>query len=557
MAEAAVAAPNVHPDNGAGVGIHGAAQQGATAMGGPDAAHALIAFGVGGGGAGHGAGPSPVAGEGGGDLPDPEGDLQPPAGGADEAHEGAEHGDPHADPDATQGGELADSEEEDAGGGAIDSGIASVATSCGCLAAVTDALPSMCEAAGDVPVLTTALLGSQVVTLGHEVTSLKAGYGVVRVRAVAAYVEKLFATSQPPSAHKDGLISALLAVLDVLHPEPAAAPPPAVARAGGAVPVSAGRDDSPDTGFISKICAYMEHREDRKTSSKECSAKDMRELGNLIAPFLGSAAKGSADLASLSQTKTILNEIGTHDRFPCEQSCQPDKIIRFGGDASLTAPKAEKGKELVAEETTCARVLRVRFRTFCITVGAGFLRQPDTPFEKMSAAASAALNMHEALAESEHLVSHKQVEAAIGNCMQAARRARNGDDRRRRGFATACDLGAQAIHEANTLASTFQAMGVSTATPSAAPAAGSSGAGDDKPITMRQLKQALAGKGAGGKAGKGGKANQSAGKKREVELPDKTKKHFERKQGGNPDCPVMCTHNHPKHAYCHLNHSQK
>ena len=502
------------------------------------------------------AGPE-AAGEGGDDPPDPGDIPRPPAGGTVVAREDAGEGEPPADPARGQPDEEADSDDDDTGGSAIDSGIARVAAGCGCLAAITDALPSMCEAAGYVPILTAPLLGSQVVTLGHEVTSLKTGCGVVRVRAVAAYVEKLFATSQPPTAQKDGLIGALLAVLDVLHPEPAVAPPAAVARSGGAVPVSAGRDDSPDTGFISKLCAYMEHREDRKTSSKECSAKDMRELGLLIAPFLGSAAKGSADLASVSQTKTILNEIGTYGRFPSEQSCQPDKIIRFGGDASLAAPKAEKGKELMADETTCARVLRGRFRTFCITVGAGFLRQPDTPTETMSDAASSALNMHEALAEAEYLVSHKQVETAINNCLHAARRAQNGDDRRRRGFVVACERGAQAIHEANTLASTFQAMGVTTAAPTAAPAAGPSGAGDDKPITMKQLKQALSGKGAGCKGGKGLAGKGGRVKKLEVELPDKSKKYFERKQGGNPDCPVMCTHSHPKHAFCHLNHSQK
>ena len=87
MAEAEAAARNGPPDNGAGVGIHGAAQQGAAAMGGTAAANALIAFGAGGGVAGHGAGPAPVAGEGGGDPADPAGDLQPPAGGAEDAHE--------------------------------------------------------------------------------------------------------------------------------------------------------------------------------------------------------------------------------------------------------------------------------------------------------------------------------------------------------------------------------------------------------------------------------------------------------------------------------------
>lgn len=556
MAEDAAFEMIAPQDTGAGVGIGAAGQQGDAAAGGEAAAHALVAFGIEGGEAGNGVAPPQAAVDGGGDPPDQGDGPQPPADGASEAREDDGQGEQNANPACGQPEEVADSDDDDNGGSAIDGGIARVATDCGCLAAITDALPSMCEAAGFVPILTTPLLGAQVVILGNEVTSLKAGCGVVRVRAVAAYVDKLFATSQPPTAHKDGLIGALLAVLDVLHPEPAAAPPAAVVRAGGAVPMSAGRDESPDTGFITKICAYMEHREDRKTSSKECSATDMRELGSLIAPFLGSASKGSADLASVSQTKTILNEIGKYGRFPSEQSCQPDKIIRFGGDASLAAPKAEKGKELMADETTCSRVLRGRFRTFCITVGAVFLRQPDTPIEAMSDAASAALNMHEALAEAEHLVSHKQVETAINNCLHAARRAQNGDDRRRRGFAIACERGAQAIHEANTLASTFQAMGVATAAPSAAPTAGPSGTGDDKPITMKQLKQALSGKGAGGKGGKGaGKGGRD--KKREVELPDKSKKYFERKQGGNPDCPVMCTNSHPKHAYCHLNHSQK
>ena len=217
MAEDAAFEMIAPQDTGAGVGIGAAGQQGDAAAGGEAAAHALVAFGIGGGEAGNGVAPPQAAVDGGGDPPDQGDGPQPPADGAAEAREDDGQGEQNANPACGQPEEVADSDDDDTGGSAIDGGIARVATDCGCLAAITDALPSMCEAAGFVPILTTPLLGSQVVILGNEVTSLKAGCGVVRVRAVAAYVDKLFATSQPPTAHKDGLIGALLAVLDVLH----------------------------------------------------------------------------------------------------------------------------------------------------------------------------------------------------------------------------------------------------------------------------------------------------------------------------------------------------
>ena len=201
----------------------------------------------------------------------------------------------------------------------------------------------MCELAGDVPCITAPLFGNHMVVLGAELTSLQLATGVGRVLAVSTYVDKLLATSEPPTLRKDGLVCAFLAVLGVLLPEPSAARPPAATRAGGAVPATACRDGSPDTAFITKLSAFMTYREDHKTSSKECSAQDMLELGGLIAPFVGSASKGAADLASTSQTKAILKEIGQRGCFPSDQSCQPEKIVRYGGDSHLSAPKAEKG----------------------------------------------------------------------------------------------------------------------------------------------------------------------------------------------------------------------
>ena len=550
-----VAAEGFHMvEDGAGVGFGADNGAGNQDTGGADAANALVVLGTAGEDPPPG-GAQPAVDEG-GDFPPPGGDgLQPPAGAAAAPTEGGEVPGPGAEPEADPAAQQAGEDESDEDGMSVCSAIVRAAGELGCLVAITDALAAMCEVAGGVQTISAPLLGSQVIILGNQVTTLKLATGVTRVQAVTAFVEKLRNSSVPPTSAKDGLVSSFLAVLEVLYPEPVAVPVSANTRAGGAHPLVTGRDGSPDTGLIQKMCAVMDYRDDRKTSTKECSAMDMAELGRLIAPFVGSASKGSADLASMSQTKTILTEIGKHHRFPSELSCQPDKIVRFGGDHSLAAPKAEKGKELVAEETTDARVLRGRFRTFCLTTGACLLKQPSTPTDSMQDAATAALGMHEALADAEHLVTHKQVETAISNCLQAARLAQNCDDRRRRGFTVACERGAQAIHEANTLARTFQAMGVHAMSAAAAPAAAASG--DDKPVTMRQLKQALTNGKTPGKPGKQGKSAGGKANHFKVKLPDGSEKLFERLPGGNNDCPVHCNKAHAKDKWCHFNHSKK
>ena len=556
MAAAGAADAPQPPDNGAGVVAGGLANQPDADAAGGVAALALVAIGAQEEAAVPPGGESPIAAA-----------VQPPdlavgdvAGGlADQPGAGGAGG-----PDAGQGANPSAWLEEDPYGSAdegvsVCTAIARAASECGCLAAITDALDAMCEVAGNVQTFTAALLGNHMIILdGHQVTVLRLAVGLERVQAASIFADKLYASAKPPRSNKDGLVASLLAVLDVLYPEPATRPPQATAaRAGGAQPAVTERDGSPDTGLIAKMCAVMDYREDRKTTSKECSADDMRELGRLIAPFVGSSSKGSADLCSMSQMRTILNEIGKHGRFPSEQSCQPDKMVRHGGDSSLAAPKAEKGKELVAEETTCARVLRGRFRTFCLAVGAGLLKQRDTPTDNMQDAAAAALSMHDALADAEHLVTHKQVEAAIGNCLQAARAAQNGDDRRRRGFTVACDRGAHAILEANTFARTFQAMGMQPPTDEAASTVPPA-AGDEKPVTVKQLKelkQAIA----GFKDKQGKRSGKPAGGKThiKVKLADGTEKLFERLPGGNKDCPVHCTKAHAKDKWCHLNHSKK
>ena len=53
-------------------------------------------------------------------------------------------------------------------------------------------------------------------------------------------------------------------------------------------------------------------------------------------------------------------------------------------------------------------------------------------------------------------------------------------------------------------------------------------------------------------AGKEAKTRSST-----VVLPNGTKRLFERKAGGNPDCPVKCTKDHAKGAWCHLDHVDK
>lgn len=445
----------------------------------------------------------------------------------------------------------------------ICSAIARVAKECGCLGALTDSLHAMCEVAGGVPILTAPLLCNQLVTLeGYELTALRLTAGPRRVRAVSAYVDKLFAASRPPTGQKTGLIGALLAVLEVIAPEPVPERPEGVAHAGGAVPAPTARDGSPSSGLFTKIAAFLDVRDDRKTSSKECSPEVMREMGELIAPLLGAAAKGSADLPSASQTKTMLNEISKYNRFPCDQSCQPDKIIRFGGDSSLSAPKAEKGKEQVAEETTCVRVLRLRFRTFSVGICGCLLKQPNTALDNMREAAIAALSMHEALVEAENLVSFQLVSTAINNCVKEARRAQNGDEHRRRGFTHACRVGAQAIQAADTLAGNMQAMGLSAnaASSGAAPNAGAAkGAGDDnKPMTLKQMKQEVKQAIAGlklGKRGKPGKKDQA--RFDDIDVPNQGTKQFERMRGGNESCPVDCPRKHGKSAWCGYNHSKK
>ena len=564
MADDAPVAQQPQPDTGAGVGAAAAILpgQGADVAGGDAAAHALIVLGQAEGPPAAGEGGAPAGGGGAIDPPPADGENHPLDGAADADPAAEGQAGPGLPPGPIEAG--SDSDDDSGEGKAIDSDIARAATNCGCLAAVTDSLRGMCELAGDVPCITAPLLGNHMVINGAEVTSLQLSTGVGRVLAVSTYVDKLLATSEPPTLRKDGLVCAFLAVLGVLFPEPSSAPLPAATRAGGAVPAAADRDGSPDTAFITKLSAFMTYREDHKTSSKECSAQDMRELGGLIAPLVGSASKGAADLASTSQTKSILKEIGQRGCFPSDQSCQPEKIVRYGGDSHLSAPKAEKGKDVVAEETSCARVLRARFRTFCITIGAVFLKQPDTVVECMKDAAIAALAMNEALVDAEHLVTYKQVETAINSCLKAARTTQNGDDRRRRGFAVACERGAHAISEANNLAYTFKAMGVAVAAPSETPGPSTTPPpGDDgKPLTFKQLKQALTGlKPNGGKAKKGNQGGDPPKKERrfaQVELPDgKGKKQFERLQGGNPDCPVMCPHNHAKSNWCHFNHSKK
>ena len=217
----------------------------------------------------------------------------------------------------------------------------------------------------------------------------------------------------------------------------------------------------------------------------------------------------------------------------------------------------------MAEETTCVRVLRLRFRTFSVGICGCLLRQPDTALDNMREAAIAALSMHEALVEAENLVSFKLVSTAINNCVKEARRAQNGDEHRRRGFTHACRLGAQAIQAADTLAGNMQSMGLSAdaASPGAAPNAGATkGTGDDnKPMTLRQMKQEVKQAIAGLKLGKGGKLPGDKNKKRfdDIDVPNQGTKQFERLKGGNDKCPVDCPRNHGKNAWCGYNHSKK
>ena len=581
-AEAAFGAAADQPDDGAGVVPGGLANQpGAGAAGEPVAAMALALMANHGGGAAHQPQPQPMpmpppmhppdpaalvaaaanqpgaganaeaaAGQGGDQLP------LAPAAGADAG--GGEPGVPaHAnEPD---GDDPSEDSEDEGGGKSICSRTARVAQERGCLRALTDSLHAMCELAGGVQIMTAPLLCNQPVTVGRQVTALRLTAGLERVQAVSAYVDKLFATGSPPTGQRDGLICAFLAVLEVLAPEPAPERPAVPEYAGGAVPVPTERDGSPGSGFLNKIAAFMDVREERKTSSKQCSPQEMRDMGKAIAPLVGAGAKGSADLPSAQQTKTMLVEITKHNRFPCESSCQPDKILRYGGDSSLAAPKPEKGKDLVAEETTCAREVRRRFRTYTVGIGGCLKVQPDSALDNMHEAATAALEMHEALADAEHLVSFQQVTTAINNCLKAARNEQNGDEKRRRGFTHACRAGAQAIRALDTPVGNSKAMGLvaDAAAPSAAPGAGAkTGAGDDdKPMTFKQMQQVLAGL----KPNKPGKRGSPRKDRTHdtVDVPGKGKQKFERLQGGNDKCPVDCTRNHGKNAWCGYNHSKK
>ena len=98
-------------------------------------------------------------------------------------------------------------------------------------------------------------------------------------------------------------------------------------------------------------------------------------------------------------------------------------------------------------------------------------------------------------------------------------------------------------------------MGVHAMSAAAAPAAAASG--DDKPVTMRQLKQALTNGKTPGKPGKQGKSAGGKANHFKVKLPDGSEKLFERLPGGNNDCPVHCNKAHAKDKWCHFNHSKK
>ena len=427
--------------------------------------------------------------------------------------------------------------------------LANAAMDAGCGSVFADALPAICSVAGKVTLLTTVMLGNQIVSVNSKVTTLRLAQGVERVQAVSAYADALLGSDRAPPVPKGALSSALLSVLDSVFP-PEAAPPDRVAT---------DREGSPDTGFIRKAMAVMAARKEQGSLTSEMSVANMERLAEAVAPLLGFQSQGTSGLGAPSQCKVMYREVVVNKRIPAVVSIDPENMIRAGGDTGVAAPKAEKDKESVtAEPTTSSFELRDRLSTWCITLAACLMDQDDEPEASKRSAALAALGMIQALAKAKNLTSYAQVHFAIQSAVAAARRAQNCDPSMRLGFAAALTKGSDAIFEMDSHVRRTAVPTANATTPE------DTAAGPAVVKDLRELIKSMGGggrgkgggRGGGGRGGKGGRGDEKS-VSRYVKLPDGTRKAFVRMHGGNPDCPVKCTKDHAKASICHFSHADK
>jgi hypothetical protein len=305
-----------------------------------------------------------------------------------------------------------------------------------------------------------------------------------------------------------------------------------------------GRNTSPAAGTRSKSNVYAKAKatEEAKRGLIEMPSQEIDRRSDHMYDKYGNKAPTRSTTIHPNQLKRLCDEMVGEKIVPSSATVQPSAMLVRGGVNGLRAPNAEKGKDVAAPETTCPMELRARFHAFCEACGivTCFERDGEETY-------SGAMEMVAALQSSTKLVTHAQVAGALDACMSKARRACNGGNpAKRASIGEAFSAGAEVIYAKN--------EDVSTVTPTK----GDAGDGaKSSPMTEKDIRAVItAAMGKGKPAGAGGD-----GKKKEsgdvVTLADGTKKRFARKKGGNPECPVACTKNHPnpKEVFCSRNHS--
>ena len=128
----------------------------------------------------------------------------------------------------------------------------------------------------------------------------------------------------------------------------------------------------------------------------------------------------------------------------------------------------------------------------------------------------------------------------------------------RQGFTAALNKGAEAILATNDHADRTAVLSGDT----------TKRGGDAEPATLKDLCDLIKGiprakggggnpKGGGGNPKGGGDPDDTRASSRMVKLPNSKSQLFKRVRGGNPECPVKCTKEHPKEAWCQLSHAEK